>query len=417
VTANHWCFASPVLRSHLLYELSIIVLQAACRWAAENIDFLQLFVPPTYPRVMENREWAPVWDFAVALACASTLLVLTTAAMIYTYQERPPILYAQKVFLFLVLAGLLLTSVGALISSTMSPSYLSCTVANWLLVLGDTLSVVPLIVKIAALNRLLHAARRLRRLTMNQRKLYQIVGGVLSVAVVFLVLRTVLDPVTRQVQMDLTLSVTDAGETIISQSRYCDSKSVSWEYVELGWYSVLLLIASVMAFQSRDVRQEFNETQTLVFLIYSKFLFAVLQLMTLFLKSSLSPQLTFGYRSLIQALDALVSLVVYFLPKLYQAVKNKPMPATTFFRPSALASHKETESTTNVIQSGIETCHRPEDPTDLREASVGGDNIITTGLTSDRYTDGEEGSAGADEEGSVSDRYTDEEKVIPPTES
>jgi hypothetical protein len=189
--------------------------------------------------------------------------------------------------------------------------------------------------------------------------------------------------------------------------------------VELGWYSVLLLIASVLAFQSRDVRQEFNETQTLVFMIYSKFLFAVLQLMTLFLKSSLSPQLTFGYRSLIQSLDALVSLVVYFLPKLYQAVANKPMLAATFFRPSARASHKISESSKNVNQSAVESCHRPEDLTDSPEASVGRD-AITAGLTSDPYTDGEEGSAGdryVDEEVSASDCYTDEERILSPAES
>lgn len=181
---------------------------------------------------------------------------------------------------------------------------------------------------------------------MDKTRLYMVVGVCLCLAVVYLVLRAALDPITGKTRLDLTTKTNQMGQTICEQSLYCDSDSGVWKFLELAWFAVLLLVASVLAFQSLDVRQEFNETYTLVFMIYSRFVFAVLQLMTLFLQSSLSPQILFGFRTLIRGVDTTVSLIVYFLPKLYQAVKGGSTPSRNthiFSRPrlSAVVASEE----------------------------------------------------------------------------
>jgi len=297
--------------------------EATCRWTAENIEFLKLFVPKTFPRRQKQRDWSLVWEFSLFVSCMAALLVVVSTFLVAQYREQPVIRVAQITFLKMVLIGFILSSAGTCIAAVWDPSAWSCTVGNWLLVLGYNLSIVPLIVKIAAINRLHQAAKSCRRLKMSRTRLYWGVGGVLGCAVVYLILRTALDPMTGRTQLDLTTNANDAGETIVEQSLYCDSNTPAWNYFEIGWYCVLLLVASVLAFQSLDVRQEFNETHTLAFMIYSRFVFAILQLMTMFLEESLSPQILFGYRTLIRGVDTTVSLIVYFLPKLYQAMTGK----------------------------------------------------------------------------------------------
>eukprot|EP00977_Amphora_coffeiformis_P014528 scaffold4084_cov194-Amphora_coffeaeformis.AAC.3 len=221
----------------------------------------------------------------------AALLVVVSTFLVAQYREQPVIRVAQITFLKMVLIGFILSSAGTCIAAVWDPSAWSCTVGNWLLVLGYNLSIVPLIVKIAAINRLHQAAKSCRRLKMSRTRLYWGVGGVLGCAVVYLILRTALDPMTGRTQLDLTTNANDAGETIVEQSLYCDSNTPAWNYFEIGWYCVLLLVASVLAFQSLDVRQEFNETHTLA--------------------------------TLIRGVDTTVSLIVYFLPKLYQAMTGK----------------------------------------------------------------------------------------------
>lgn len=280
-------------------------------------------MPQTYPRTVEERDWALVWKFSLAVSCIAAVLVLITTYLVERYREKAILRFSQISFLNMILVGFILSSAGTCIAAVWDPSTWSCTLGNWLLVLGYHLSIIPLIVKIAAINRLHQAARSCRRLKMSRKRLSLVVGGFVACGVVYLILRAVLDPITGRTQLDLTTRTNDRGQTICEKSLYCDSRSPAWEFVEIVWYSILLLVATVLAFQSRDVRQEFNETHTLAFMIYSRFLFTVLQLMTLFLQSSLSPQLLFGYRTLIRGLDTSVSLIVYFLPKLYQAVTGK----------------------------------------------------------------------------------------------
>jgi len=304
--------------------------EAVCRWVAENVNFLELFIPRTYPRTVQTREKAPVWAVSVALGCVSVVLVASAGAFVVHYRARRAIRYAQVSFLLMILAGLLFTSIGATVLATGGYSRASCTIGIWMIVLGYTFSILPLIFKVAAINKMMAAAQRMKRVTLDLYQLYISVAVVSAGVTVFLILWTAIDPMQEQQQLDLSTDETESGETVVELSRYCGSQSDVWGYVVVGWYCILLLIATVLAFQSRHVRQEFNESQTLAFMIYAKFVFAVLLLLTFFLESDLSPQLMSECRVLIYVLDALVSLTVYFVPKIQKALSKEIERASSF---------------------------------------------------------------------------------------
>jgi len=76
--------------------------EAVCQWAAENLAFLQSFVPQTYPRVIRNDEQHKD-DFLPRLAqmvgAVAVLSVLATAGIVYQKRTQPAMRYAQIEFL------------------------------------------------------------------------------------------------------------------------------------------------------------------------------------------------------------------------------------------------------------------------------------------------------------------------------
>ena len=291
--------------------------EATCRWVAENLDYLNVFVPRYYPRKVVERALSPVWAAALVTGCVVTALTLFTSAAVYHFRKHQAIRFAQLPFLRMILVGLLMTSIGAVVFSAteIEPSQVSCIAGTWLMILGYNFALVPLMVKVATINKMARESSGFRRVTVNRQHLYLAVAAVSAVAVIFLVCWTIVDPVARQLDLDLTANEDEDGATIVNASTYCGSESSIWFNIALGWQFVLLLAASVLAFQNRQVREEFNESRTLAFMIYSHLLLSILLVLTQAVEGSFSPQLLAGYRCLLYGLDALVTLVVYFAPK------------------------------------------------------------------------------------------------------
>jgi len=77
--------------------------EAVCQWAAENIEFLQSFVPKTYPRILSNDDESHQDEFLPRLAQlvggVAVLSVLATAGIVYQKRAQPAMRYAQIEFL------------------------------------------------------------------------------------------------------------------------------------------------------------------------------------------------------------------------------------------------------------------------------------------------------------------------------
>jgi len=290
--------------------------EAVCTWVAENINWTSTFIPRSHPRVLKENESGGLVYVCAALGGLATLLVLCTAAAVFARREKQAVKCSQIDHLSLLLTGSFLIAMGAIVVG-LPASNVSCIASIWLINIGYTLEIVPLVVKIAAINRLMSAGRRMKRVVLNRRSLYGAVACIFLVVVFFLALWTVLDKPTKALEYDLTESLTGEGATIVQYQYYCNSHSEVWQYMEVSWKVFFLLCASVVAFQVRHLQESIGESRTLAFLIYSQLVFVVLRLVTLLLTDSLSGSTLDQARSVLFSVDTIATMLIYFIPKVF----------------------------------------------------------------------------------------------------
>lgn len=128
---------------------------AVCAWAAENLSTLKRYVPQSFPRSIEVEQFYSAASYA-ATAVAGLALASVGAMFAYTWknQNKPVFRYAQPNFLFVLLVGSTFICIDAILYS-IEPSKGSCISRPWFFVLGNTLQVVPLIIKVGSQKLLL----------------------------------------------------------------------------------------------------------------------------------------------------------------------------------------------------------------------------------------------------------------------
>jgi len=140
---------------------------------------------------------------------------------------------------------------------------------------------------------------------------------VISVLVlIILVIWTILDPPRLKAEYEMTDMLSENRETVVNVRYFCGSDSDVWYLMTIGWSMVLLLCASVLAFQTRNVRQDFSESRTLATMIYSHVVLVALRARTFLLLSSVSEWTLAHVRSLIFSFDTCATLFISFVPKL-----------------------------------------------------------------------------------------------------
>ena len=176
-------------------------------------------------------------------------------------------------------------------------------------------------IKVSALNRMMASAKRFRRVTLNRQSLYLSVGLITAIIVALLTVWTVLDPPRTQPEYSMTNDYTSNGlpeQQIVHKTYYCSSEATAWQFAAEGWNTVLLLCASALAYQSRNLIQHFNESRTLGFMIYSHLIFVLFRMVTLMLDdNNMAKGDTLDWlRNLSYAVDQVATCFIYFLPKL-----------------------------------------------------------------------------------------------------
>jgi 7 transmembrane sweet-taste receptor of 3 GCPR len=287
---------------------------AVCTWAARNLDFLNSTMPPSYPRSLQLDTTQSFMYALVTLGVIATLLVSMTAGLVHRYRAMASIRHAQPGFLWLLLMGSFKVSLGAVLLGVPATTG-TCIASTWFINLGYTLELVPLIIKVGAINQMMAAASRMRRVNISIQSLYQRVALIGLVSVAFLLTWTLLDLPVKHAVFTLTDLENDKGERIVSVGYFCGTQSPAWQYVSVGWNAVLLLCASVLALQSSNVSARFNESRTLAFLTFSHFVFVCLRLGTLALEDQLDGTTIDRILSLLYSVDTIATVVIYFLPK------------------------------------------------------------------------------------------------------
>ena len=119
---------------------------------------------------------------------------------------------------------------------------------------------------------------------------------------------------------------------VVDKVYYCSAgESNAWAYAGLGWNTFLLVCASVLAFQMRNIKEDFNESRTLAFLIYSHAVFVVLRICTYLLTDHFEGSTLRQMRGLLHAFDQMAACVIYFLPKIFLPDLDEDMEASSSF--------------------------------------------------------------------------------------
>ena len=205
---------------------------AICDWMIDNFDVLESMIPREYPRVLKDGSSSmdsPLSEAAIIFASFAVLMAIFACVMTFVQRNRLAIRHAQIEFLCILLTGLLLVSIGAILVSV-PPSDGSCVAAVWMVNVGYSLELVPLIVKMAAFYRLMRAAKKMRHVQLRLRSLFGAVFVLTFIVVVFVSVWSVVDPPRKQAEFKLTHESTEDNEYIVTSYFYCGSKTQAWYY-------------------------------------------------------------------------------------------------------------------------------------------------------------------------------------------
>jgi len=283
---------------------------AVCTWAADNLDFLQSFVPRQYPRQIDNDNGNDALLYSsLILGIVVTIIVLGTSVWVYRRRKSRVVAMARVDFLFLLLSGSFLIAIGAIVVAAPAKNA-SCVAEIWLIGIGYALELVPLIVKVAAINKLVAESQRMRRVKLKKKHLFLPVFVILAIVTIFLTVWTALDPPRRYSEYELTDEVNEDGYTVVISRYYCKSNSSVWTIIAVGWNVLFLFCATVLAVQMGiNPQEQVSEARMLAFLIYSHTGFVVLRVITYFLSSAVDEWTLARCRSLIFSIDTLATIV------------------------------------------------------------------------------------------------------------
>jgi hypothetical protein len=209
-------------------------------------------VPLTYPRVIKEigNDKDSLFVVATTFSCLAALCVLLSICGIVKYRDKRSIKLAQVNFLYLLLAGLSMVSLACILLNV-NPSDASCMAISWLVILGYTFELVPLLFKVAAIASLVSASKKFKRVRLDKTKLFSGVFAVGGLIVIFLILWTVLDPSTKKSEFTLTEELNALNETIVWRGDYCSSNSDVWLFISIGWRGLLLFCGTVLGMSQK----------------------------------------------------------------------------------------------------------------------------------------------------------------------
>ena len=158
--------------------------------------------------------------------------------------------------------------------------------------------------------------------------LYQRVITVVCCVLFVLIVWTIIDPLRDVEERSMSASGSELDSVVTSNTTCrCDYYYI-WKFMGIGGHGVLLLMASVLAFQSRQIDQAFNESRSLGTMIYSHFMFLILRIVVVVMDASFSAgifpaTIIAAILSFLYSLDTLAAVCIYIIPKLLRAAGSK----------------------------------------------------------------------------------------------
>eukprot|EP00581_Thalassiosira_minuscula_P019956 CAMPEP_0183713740 /NCGR_PEP_ID=MMETSP0737-20130205/8494_1 /TAXON_ID=385413 /ORGANISM="Thalassiosira miniscula, Strain CCMP1093" /LENGTH=971 /DNA_ID=CAMNT_0025942567 /DNA_START=126 /DNA_END=3041 /DNA_ORIENTATION=+ len=297
------------------YDLRV----STCKWMANNLEnVIKSFVPPSYPRTFVKSQNSALSICAILFSAIAILISLgTTGGILYKHRNGTVGRGAQIEFLLLLLAGLFMVSIGSLLLA-LEPSTGTCTGSVWMVNVGYTTQLVPTIIRVSTIIKIVRSSLKMKIVKVDKKKLLQKSIGISGIAALFCTLWTILDKPHSQASLKVTDEKNDLGETVVLVSYFCGSTSRIWFYVSFTCQALLLLSASVLASQMRQVPNAVNDSKLLAIMIYSSFFFLALRVAMYLVEGAVSDDTQSiqaslqKARSMFCSVDTVLNIIIFF---------------------------------------------------------------------------------------------------------
>ncbi len=172
----------------------------------------------------------------------------------------------------------------------------------------------------STINRIMQKSKKCKRVKVSRQAMLGAVTVLVLIDAIILIVWTSLSP---PLAIEELVLPEELGTTVES-SVICDSDMIIFNYVLDGWHLLLLIVASVLSFQSRDIVPAFNESRSIGTMIYSNFLFMLIRLIVFVLgdRGLISSNVYGASMSLLYTLDTTIATTIYVVPKIFEAQKD-----------------------------------------------------------------------------------------------
>lgn len=316
---------------------------AICHWFVENIETMQSFIPPTYPREFQKQDPTKNGLFITALTVASLGVLMATLLLgtIHLKKKTTVIYYVQPEFLALLLVGALLVAMGALVMA-LPPTDPLCTSAAWLVNIGYVIQLVPVLYRVYAISKLAGRGKAMNRVRLKAKRLFGWTSLGLVAVCTYMVPWTIIDPLGRISHYDITEVTTENDETVVAVFDVCGSEEEFWGYISLGWQGFFIVGSAMISVIATAIKEDLNDTTSMTRMISIHLVFFILRLVIrLVLTDDTQSSDLMGYSSLVLSLDVILSMVVYVMPKFIfsgSLVENEDPPPDLFLNSSILVA-------------------------------------------------------------------------------
>jgi len=143
----------------------------------------------------------------------------------------------------------------------------------------------------------------------------------ICVVLLYLLVWTIVDPSKVETISTLTDDFDEEQQQIVEINYACASYYPAWLVIMYLYQFLLLIAATFLALQNYNVKQEFNESSRLAYVIYSQFLILLLRAIIWISKARMKAYTTNAIISFLLSVDVIMTICIYFVPKIRNGMK------------------------------------------------------------------------------------------------
>ena len=202
--------------------------------------------------------------FGMALAVIGLIGVLAALTLIVLYRAHPVMKSASVWFLFTSIAGVGLLFI-ALILLMSSVTSATCAAFNWMLNMGFMLTFAPLFAKTWRIYRIF-GRKKLSVVKVSNRKLAAMVSALVLIDIILMSIWQAVSPLGPKLTV-----VTSGSPPVDHDYTQCSvsGDGLTFLIIEAVSKGALLLYGALLAFSTRRVSDNFNESQSIAWAIYN----------------------------------------------------------------------------------------------------------------------------------------------------